>query len=213
MKYLLYWLLLSFCVACQFDTNSGKGSEADSINTDSASVKGIDIGNDERKVVIAELKRWQHALTTHNKSEILSFFQFPISTNQLFIDPSEHFAADIEKNNKRISRQVFTENMERIWEYYGIEDEFTRFFEYMPLDSLQFTSVLEKEVHIKNDDCYYIYSVHIEEQKVHLRLGTNTNREVAEASEDEEVCSEYTSFWTFKIKNKQLLFEKLDGAG
>ena len=161
----------------------------------------------DRDQIITEIKRFKAAVATKNKTEILSFFEFPLADSSVnFFEVDSVFDQKRKLNDGAITKGMFAGSFNRIYEMTDMV-AFNDLFADMDLELLKSQHSLKKEKKPKNDGCYYIYLISIKNDLVYFQYGTNSNDDYRESHPDEaEVCDEYAQMWTFRFDGKRLKF-------
>ena len=168
----------------------------------------------EKEKLIAELNRFKVAVETKNKTEIATFFNFPVADSTLTIyDINADFDKQRIENGNKLTIEMFNDNFERLYEYWDFE-EFTNLFKFLKLNELSEKNTLEYVHKPKNEGCYFMYSIKHINNEVTISYGTNTNGDYSKKHPDEEeVCGEYLSAWVFSWNGQKLTFKKQLFAG
>lgn len=164
--------------------------------------------------LIAELDKFKLAVETKNKTELAGFFNFPVADSSLMInDINAEFDRQRIENGNKITKDMFNDNFERLYEYWDFE-EFKSLFEFLKPSELSGKNKLEYVYRPKNEGCYFMYHIDVKGNEVTMSYGTNTNNEYRDSHPDEaEVCGEYFSAWVFDWNGKKLTFKKQIIAG
>ena len=167
-----------------------------------------------RALLIAELSKFSSAVSRKNKEEILSYFTFPLADTAVsFFEVDSLFDKQRQEHNGAITHSMFLNSFDSIFSLTEM-NEFNNLFKAVDLNGLKTKDEISKEVHSKNEGCYYIYSVSISGSEVTLQYGTNTDDEYLKAHTDEgEVCGEYAAIWVFKFEGEKIRFLKHQVAG
>lgn len=202
MKHIILSIsMLLMLAACQ---NKNERKPAKAVVTDTVEKKEM---RNEREIIITELSKLKTAFAQKDKESILSYFNFPLADSSVnFFEVDSVFDKQRLENNGAITRGMFANAFDKIYTFTEM-NEFNKLFKLLDIEELKDRDEISKDVHIKNDGCYYIYNIRIKGRKVMLQYGTNSDREYREAHPDEEeVCSEYAMMWAFELKGNKLKF-------
>ncbi len=129
-----------------------------------------------RKILIAELKKLQHTVTSNDKEKIADIFPFPLSDRafSIYIDDSiynEQFKSNANKTTKTMFLQYFKPISTSI-----LVDQVNNLFQYIEADSLLYKDTLEYNAYIKSEPCFYSYKIEVSKDDVTLRMDMNSNK-------------------------------------
>lgn len=169
---------------------------------------------DPRAALIEELSKFGSAVERKNKAEILSYFTFPLADTAVnFFEVDSLFDKQRQEHNGAITRSMFLNSFDSIYTLTEM-NEFNNLFKAVDVNELKTKDEISKEVHSKNEGCYYIYSIRVSGDEVTMQYGTNTDKDYLETHPDQgEVCAEYAAFWVFKFDGKKIKFLKHQIAG
>lgn len=99
-------------------------------------------------------------------------------------------------------------------------DEINHLFQNINVETLLQKDTIEYEENIKTEPCNPFYGIKIENKRVTLTLGYNSNKNYKTKpssdnyvpENDSSVC-EYRLWWIFIFNGKQLQFQEISGAG
>ncbi len=160
----------------------------------------------KNEIVVSRLKEMKSAFENENKEGMLQFFDFP-TKNFLFIRKNEEYRNKTAINNNKINAAYFLEHakIKKESNHPSLYDLLVT----LNLDSLKKSDSIEMDLEIKNDECYYMYKVEINDNFIILSYGSNSNQKYS----DEGDCSETHTFLYFKIINDRIVFNKSEFAG
>lgn len=178
---------------------------------------GVTLSDDSLVLVkgmLSELDRMKLAFSGHDAAQVASFFDFPVSdTAMVFFDINPDFDAAYKANGSKVTKAMFSKHFRRIEEFHSMS-EFNSLFKYLKPEGLLTSNVVEHEHRIKDDGCYYLYSIRRLGLTLILTYGTNTNSEYTNPDPDQgEVCGEFASSWFFEFRDGKLHFQKQMTAG
>ncbi|WP_316797766.1 hypothetical protein [Pedobacter frigidisoli] len=183
--------------------------------TDSVTrLESKNIVSNPRAILIAELGRFSSAIAKKDKQEILSYFTFPLTdTSVNFFEVDSLFDKQRQEHHGAITHSMFLNSFDSIYTLTEM-NEFNNLFKTVDVNGLKTKDEISKEVHSKNEGCYFIYSITVRGNEVILKYGTNTDAEYMKAHPDEgEVCGEYAAIWIFKFDRQKISFLKHQIAG
>lgn len=201
--YIILVFILAFS-ACTERSGKDEGSAGSSGKGNNKFRSGT-LGADQKKLIIAELKQMQEAFGDKDINLIEKYFNFPLAESTLSIyDLNEDFDQARKANGNKISKELFIRNFNDIYDYFQM-GSFNDLFKAVKLDDLKHKNELSSENHTEDEGCYSLYHLKIEGDTVKLQYGTNSDQAFRAAHPDEEeVCSESSFEWTFKLEGKQL---------
>lgn len=174
----------------------------------------------ERQLLIGELKKLRHTITSQDKEKIADVFDFPLydKSYSIYIDDIL-FNDQFKSNGNRITRSMFLQHYEAISKSIWI-DQLKNLFHHIDLDSLSHKDTLAYEAYIKTEPCFYSYRIELNKRSVVLRMDMNSNRNYQSEtfSEDDilenssDIC-EHTFWWVFKFNGNKLQLKSISGAG
>lgn len=210
-KYLLF-AIVTILSAC----NNAEKPVSAIDSTAKISVDTVDLhqGPVDKGEMIKQLQELKTAFINKDKNKIADFLTFPLTdTTLVLFDIDSVFDNQRIKNGNLVTRQMFMDHFDRIYDYINMEG-FLGLFKNLDLNDLKNKDLVELERHIPTDGCYYMYSIQIKDDEVTLNYGTNSNEEYMKAHPEEEmVCGESTSMWTFKLIGKKLKLVRESVAG
>ncbi|WP_156166690.1 hypothetical protein [Pedobacter sp. BMA] len=207
--YIIFLIAFSLLLGCK-QKNDKKITAADSLVQGKQKI----IANSPRLILITELGKFRDAIAKKDKEQILSFFTFPLADTAVnFFEVDSLFDKQRQEHHGAITRNMFLKSFGSIYTLTEM-DEFNNLFKAVDLKELKVKDEISKEVHAKNEGCYFIYSITVRGNEVTLQYGTNTDAEYLKAHPDEgEVCGEYAAIWIFKFDGKNIRFLKHQIAG
>ncbi|WP_157273958.1 hypothetical protein [Pedobacter sp. BAL39] len=199
------------------DTASVKNDDTVIVDGSSLATPAAPLKSDSSalvKGIISELDRMNQAFVKHDVAQITSFFDFPIhDTALVFFEINPEFDAQYKANGNKVSRAMFSKHYSRIEEFHSMT-EFIPLFKYLKPEGLLKSNMVEHEHRVKNDGCYYFYSIRRQGATVILTYGTNTSSAYVNPDPEEgEVCGEYAGTWFFEFRDGKLHFVKQMTAG
>ncbi|WP_133263219.1 hypothetical protein [Pedobacter changchengzhani] len=207
MKNLLFMMAILGLGSCT-QTVKEKVKVSDLKDTATVLSPGIEPQTDNnREKIISEIKKFRSAMTTKNKTEILSFFDFPLADSMVnFFEVDSLFDRKRKTNGGEITKEMFSGSFNRIYEMTDML-EFNNLFADVNLGLLRNQDQIKNEKRPPNDGCYYIYIIAIKNDLVYFQYGTNSSDEYRKTHPDEEeVCDEYAQMWTFIFDGEKLKF-------
>ena len=204
---ILIAMLGIFCFSCN-NQNKLAEQDVDTIeNTVKVDTNFVAPKPTDRDQLMLEIERFKKAFTTKNKTEILSFFNFPLVGSSVnFFEVDSLFDEKRKNNDGTITKEMFSGRFNRIYEMTDMV-EFNDLFANMNLELLRNQDNIKKEKRSKNEGCYYIYMISIKNDLVYFQYGTNSNDDYRKSHPDEEeICDEYAQMWTFKFDGQKLKF-------
>ncbi|MEO5911627.1 MAG: hypothetical protein ABIP95_12110 [Pelobium sp.] len=213
MKVYLIPMILIF-ISCNSDKKNTQHNTDTVKNVIKADTISIVPKANNRENIISEIKRFRSAMTTKNRNEILSFFDFPLADTAVnFFEVDSVFDQKRKLHDGAITKEMFAGSFDRIYDMTDML-EFNNLFADMDLELLKDENSIKKEKRPPNDGCYYIYLISIKNNLVYFQYGTNSSDDYRKTHPDEEeVCDEYAQMWTFKFDGKHLKFLKHRIAG
>ena len=168
----------------------------------------------EREKIILELNKFSDAVAKKDKSVILSFFDFPLADSTVnFFEVDSVFDAQRSVNNGAITEKMFDKSFNTIYDRTDMI-EFNNLFNHLNTNDLEKKDKIDFANKVKNDGCYYLYSIQIKNNEIYISYGTNSNDDYRKRHPDEEeICDEYAQMWTFKFENNKMKFLKHRIAG
>ncbi|WP_160114356.1 M949_RS01915 family surface polysaccharide biosynthesis protein [Aquimarina sp. AU119] len=157
-------------------------------------------------LVVNQLQKMKKALADQNKVELSKFIDFP-TKDYLFVKRDEELNKLIEAQNGYLTRQVFIEKSTILSE--KSHPSLYQLFQHLDLNALKDSYTVDKTVEIPGDNCDYIYSIYLNENKLSISYGINTGRD----AEEEEACGEYNIFLYFTLEGDRLIYDRSDMAG
>ena len=215
MKTTFNILLLAFITILAACNNAEKPASADStLNKISVDTVDLHQGPADKEEMLKQLQELKTAFVNKDKNKIASFLTFPLTDSTLVLfDIDSVFDNQRVKNGNLVTRQMFLDHFDRIYDYMNMEG-FKDLFKYLDINGLKNKDLLELERRIPTEGCYYMYSIEIKDDEVALHYGTNSNEDYMKAHPDEEmVCGESASMWTFKLTGKKLKLISQMSAG
>jgi hypothetical protein len=171
------------------------------------------------QTLIIELKKLRQTITSNNKEQIATIFDFPLSDESfsIYID-EKSFNEQFKSNGNKTTRAMFLEHYKAISESIWL-DQLQNLFHNIAIDSLQHKDTLEYEAYIKSEPCFYSYQIELNKDIVTLKMTLNSNRNYQSKthSEDDipenssEIC-EHSFWWIFKFDGNKLHLENISGA-
>ncbi|WP_108126189.1 hypothetical protein [Saccharospirillum mangrovi] len=165
--------------------------------------------NSNSETVINRLLYMKTAFEEKSAEKMSDFFDFPTS-NFMFIRRNDELAERLALNNNSISRRDFIElaNIDTA----SFHPSLYQLLVLLDLDELRHSDVVERDVEIENDGCYYMYRLKIDESILIISYGSNSNMKYLDLVSGEE-CPEGSYFLYFDIGNDTLKFTGLEVAG
>lgn len=170
---------------------------------------------DDRKLIIQELKRFQGILSSNDKVKISAIFGLPVSSDLMnFYIDSKRFDQQLEASNHRVTQNMFIEFYDEISESIYLPG-IRQFFNKSNFDALQNKNELRYNAIERSEPCYYFYTIKIEGRNVTITAGitVNTENNKKQVSGDKwpEIC-EHTLWWKFKLVGNKLCFEEINSC-
>jgi len=164
--------------------------------------------------LIEELTKLQSALENKNPEELGNFFPFPVRDTALIIsEVNPDFDQQRSANNNQLTKEMLINHFSRLYDYWDLT-EFSNLFKHLNLKELEGKNYISNTYHIKDDGCYYIYSIKVINKEVIISYGTNSDDVYRQQHPDEEeVCEEYQWTWIFLWDGHRLQVKKQLIAG
>ncbi|MCX2476800.1 hypothetical protein OQZ33_20880 [Pedobacter sp. MC2016-05] len=164
--------------------------------------------------LIEELTKLQSALENKNPEELGNYFPFPVRDTALIIsEVNPDFDQQRSANNNQLTKEMLINHFSRLYDYWDLT-KFSNLFKHLNLKELEDKDNISNTHHIKDDGCYYIYSIKVINKEVIISYGTNSDDAYRQQHPDEEeVCEEYQWTWIFLWDGHHLQVKKQLIAG
>jgi hypothetical protein len=170
-------------------------------------------------LMIAALKNLRQTLASGSKEQVAAVFGLPAkeSVFSVFIEDSSYLAA-IEQEHGMLTVPVFVKYFNQLATNMQLQD-FKTLLVQLPLDSLAFTTRLEKAHYQQNKPCYPVYRIEVKGREVTLTVeGHSNDRYVTtsantdEVPENDSAICEHQKWWVFRLEGSRLVFVGQGGA-
>lgn len=178
----------------------------------------------EDKTVIQELERLRNALKSKSVYPLLSFFEFPISEENMAVFEEEPaLRAQIKRDKGLITKKIFRTNFSKIQELLKMND-LLEVLNTLNIDKINGEEILYLEKKQKEKPCSHIYQIWRENNAVFLLhkfgdleqtmvvppVDTESGRTFEGVGLRENHCSDFSFCWKFFLKKGKLVFEHFE---
>jgi hypothetical protein len=201
-------VLIAFLFSCN---NNGTDKQADGSDPGQAANSG-------KRTIQNAIFDLKATLESRNPNKIADLMDFPVpdTVMNVYLDDSA-FQKEYKSWGEKLSRPIFLKYYDTISKFTYL-DKIAAIFKYIPLDSLQYTNELKKELTAgAKEPCAGYYSIRLEDNIVTLTYGTNINPdyegEIKGTDETEDGGCEYGLYYIFRFDGQRLRLIRQGEAG